>query len=30
MAGAKAVGLRFLDHVVVTDQEWRRVETTSG
>ncbi|MDP9799005.1 DNA repair protein RadC [Catenuloplanes nepalensis] len=25
-AGAKAVGLRFLDHVVVADQEWRRVE----
>ncbi|MFF7972208.1 JAB domain-containing protein [Streptomyces sp. NPDC007905] len=28
--GAEAVGLRFLDHVVVTDREWRRVETTSG
>jgi DNA repair protein RadC len=25
-AGAEAVGLRFLDHVVVTDREWRRVE----
>jgi DNA repair protein RadC len=25
-AGAEAVGLRFLDHVVVTDQEWRRVD----
>lgn len=24
-AGAEAVGLRFLDHVVVTDREWRRV-----
>ena len=29
-AGAEAVGLRFLDHVVVTDREWRRVEATSG
>lgn len=29
-AGAEAVGLRFLDHVVVTDQEWRRVEPASG
>lgn len=27
-AGAEAVGLRFLDHVVVTDREWRRVEST--
>ncbi|MFJ9197890.1 JAB domain-containing protein [Streptomyces flaveolus] len=27
-AGAGAVGLRFLDHVVVTDREWRRVEAT--
>jgi DNA repair protein RadC len=25
-AGAAAVGLRFLDHVVVTDQEWHRVD----
>jgi DNA repair protein RadC len=25
-AGAEAVGLRFLDHVVVTDQLWRRVD----
>ncbi|MFE2426472.1 RadC family protein [Streptomyces sp. NPDC059373] len=25
-AGAETVGLRFLDHVVVTDREWRRVE----
>lgn len=24
-AGAEAVGLRFLDHVVVTGGEWRRV-----
>ncbi|MFZ4154060.1 JAB domain-containing protein [Streptomyces pseudogriseolus] len=24
-AGAEAVGLRFLDHVVVTDEGWRRV-----
>ncbi|MFE0925925.1 RadC family protein [Streptomyces mutabilis] len=30
VAGAEAVGLRFLDHVVVTDREWRRVEATSG
>lgn len=25
-AGAEAVGLRFLDHVVVTDRGWQRVE----
>ncbi|MFD4861461.1 JAB domain-containing protein [Streptomyces atratus] len=25
VAGAAAVGLRFLDHVVVTDGGWRRV-----
>jgi DNA repair protein RadC len=25
-AGAEAVGLRFLDHVVVTEGEWRRVD----
>ncbi|HET8659516.1 MAG TPA: DNA repair protein RadC [Micromonosporaceae bacterium] len=25
-AGAEAVGLKFLDHVVVTDREWRRVD----
>ncbi|MGW4065341.1 JAB domain-containing protein [Amycolatopsis sp. NPDC004747] len=29
-AGAEAVGLRFLDHVVVTDRRWRRVEVSSG
>jgi DNA repair protein RadC len=29
-AGAEAVGLRFLDHVVVTDRGWRRVEAASG
>ncbi|GAB2558282.1 JAB domain-containing protein [Nocardia heshunensis] len=29
-AGAEAVGLRFLDHVVVTDQEWRRVKPTTS
>jgi len=28
VAGAETVGLRFLDHVVVTDKEWRRVEVT--
>jgi DNA repair protein RadC len=26
VAGAEAVGLRFLDHVVVTDARWRRVK----
>lgn len=25
-AGAEAVGLRFLDHVILTDREWRRVD----
>ena len=30
VVGAEAVGLRFLDHVVVADQKWRRVEVTSG
>jgi DNA repair protein RadC len=25
-AGAEAVGLRFLDHLVVTDRDWRRVD----
>ncbi|MET9562530.1 JAB domain-containing protein [Streptomyces tauricus] len=25
MTGAEAVGLRFLDHVVVTDSGWQRV-----
>ncbi len=24
-AGAEAVGLKFLDHVIITDREWRRV-----
>jgi len=27
-AGAETVGLKFLDHVVVTDKEWRRVSCT--
>jgi DNA repair protein RadC len=30
VAGAEAVGFRFLDHVVVADREWRRVEVTSS
>ncbi len=29
-AGAEAVGLKFLDHVVVTDREWRRVDPAEG
>jgi DNA repair protein RadC len=26
-AGAETVGLRFLDHVIVTDKEWRRIQS---
>lgn len=26
--GADAVGLRFLDHIIVTDKEWRRIQSS--
>ncbi|WP_050592833.1 JAB domain-containing protein [Salinispora pacifica] len=29
-AGAEAVGLKFLDHLVVTDRDWRRVQHGCG